>query len=436
MNARPPETRLGVLSWCLYDWANSAFNTIIGTFVFSVYFARGIYGEETQGGSVWALTIGIAGLIVAVCSPVLGAIADQFGRRKPWLAGFLIITVVATGLLWFALPTREMVAYTLVLVLVATVSFELGFVFYNAMLDDIAPPAMVGRVSGWAWGLGYFGGLASLAIALFAFVQPEVPWFGLSKEGAQNIRATALLAAVWFAVFSLPLFLFTRDLERTSVRLVVAVRQGLSVLAGTLREVRRHGNIVRFLIASALYRDGLSTLFAVGGIYAAATFGMSFEQVLLFAIGLNVTAGLGAAAFAFVDDWIGSRRTIIIGLLGLLVTGLPLLLVTDQTFFLALGLALGLFVGPTQAASRTYMARLAPAHMQTEMFGLYAFTGKSVAFLGPILFAVVTETARAVLGDAANAQRYGMATIVLFWLAGLLLLMTVRDPNAENGEPL
>ncbi len=417
--------RAGIAAWCVYDWANSAFNTIIGTFVFSVYFARGIYGEETQGSSVWSLTIGVAGILVAVLSPFLGAIADQGGRRKPWLGVFVAITVVATSLLWWAEPTRDYIIFTLVVVAVATVAFELANVFYNAMLHDTAPPKMVGRVSGWAWGLGYLGGLASLAVALVGFVQPAQPWFGLSKEGAENVRATALLVAVWFAVFALPLFLFTAEARVAAVPVGEAIVRGIRTLLGTLREVRRYGNIVRFLIASALYRDGLATLFAVGGLYAAATFGMTLERVLLFAIGLNVTAGLGAIAFAFVDDWLGSRRTAVIGLVGLLVSGIPLLLISDQTLFLALGLVLGLFVGPVQAASRTLMARLAPLGMQTEMFGLYAFTGKSIAFLGPLLFGVVTSM--------TGNQRWGMSTIVLFWLVGLAILLSVRETSDGSG---
>lgn len=414
-----------VASWCVYDWANSAFNTIVGTFVFSVYFARGIYGDEIQGSSVWALTIGLAGLVVAVLSPVLGAIADQNGRRKPWLFGFVVVTVTATALLWFAEPTPDDVAYALVAVAVATVAFELANVLYNAMLLDVAPSGMVGRVSGWSWGLGYFGGLAALVVALVGFVQPEQPWFGLSRDGAENIRATALLAAIWFSVFALPLFLFTEERRRAARPIGAAVQSGIATLLRTLGEARRHTNLVRFLVASALYRDALATLFAVGGLYAAATFGMSFEQVLVFAIGLNITAGVGAALFAFADDWFGSRRTTIAGLLGLLATGVPLLLVSDQTTFMILGFALGLFVGPTQAASRTFMARVAPDGRQTEMFGLYAFTGKSVAFVGPLLFGAVTSI--------TGSQRWGMSTIILFLLAGLLILLTVREPSDGSG---
>ncbi|MEE8272793.1 MAG: MFS transporter [Alphaproteobacteria bacterium] len=411
--------RRGVFSWCLFDWANSAFSTVIGTFVFSVYFARGIYGDETAGSAAWGYAIGLSGLAVAMLSPVLGAIADRAGRRKPWLAAFVVLTVVATALLWYAEPRPAFIAYALALVVIASIAFELAGVFYNAMLLAIAPRPLVGRVSGWGWGLGYIGGLACLALALVGFIQPATPWFGVPTENAANIRATTVLVAAWFAVFSLPLFAFTRDEPATGVGVGAAVRQGIATLIDTVRQVRRHGQIVRFLIASALYRDGLVTLFAVGGLYAAGTFAMSFEQILVFAIGLNVTAGLGAVGFAWLDDGVGSKPTILIALAGLIGFGVPLLLISDATLFIVLALGLGIFVGPAQAASRTLMARLAPADLETEMFGLYAMTGKSIAFLGPMLFA---------LGTDIISQRVGMSTVILFWLAGGLLLLTVREP--------
>jgi len=413
--------RRGILAWCLYDWANSAFNTVIGTFVFSVYFARGIYGDETAGSAQWAFALSIAGLAVALLSPLLGAIADRAGRRKPWLAVFIAVCVVATSLLWFAEPDRAWIAYTLVLVVIASVAFDLANVFYNAMLHDVAPPRLLGRVSGWGWGLGYVGGLVCLALALVGFVQPDAPWFGVGTDNAANIRATALLVAVWFVAFSVPLFLFTRDTPATGVRPGVAVRTGVATLLRTFREVRHYGQIVRFLIASAVYRDGLATLFAVGGLYAAGTFAMSFEQILVVAIGLNVTAGLGAAGFAFIDDRVGSKPTIMVALAGLIGFGVPLLLVSDPRLFIAFALCLGVFVGPAQAASRTLMARLAPDDMETEMFGLYAFTGKAVVFLGPLAFGLVTE--------AFDSQRAGMATIVAFLAAGGALLWGVREPG-------
>lgn len=418
--------RLSVFSWCLYDWANSAFNTVIGTFVFSVYFARAIYGDETAGSAQWGYVIGWAGLAVAVLSPVLGAIADHAGRRKPWLAIFTGLTIVPTALLWYAEPSTDFVFYTLALVFVASVAFELAGVFYNSMLSGVAPPKMLGRVSGWGWGLGYIGGLACLATALFGLVgMGEIdPLIPLPTENSENVRAVGPLVAWWFLLFSIPLFAFSNDTPRSPLPVKQAVRDGLVTLKATLKRVWKQGNILRFLIASALYRDGLATLFAVGGLYAAGTFDMTFEQILIFAIGMNVTAGIGAAGFAFMDDIKGSKKTVVVALLGLLAFGIPTLLISDARVFIALALGLGIFVGPAQAASRSLMSRLAPPDEQAEMFGLYALTGKSIAFLGPILFALLTEL--------FDSQRAGMASIIAFLGLGLLLLLSVKE---QEGQP-
>lgn len=419
--AARPANRLGLFSWCLFDWANSAFNTVIGTFIFSVYFARGINGDETTGSALWGYAIGVSGLLVALLSPVLGAIADRTGRRKPWLAVLVGLTVGMTALLWFAEPDPSFTRYALILVALSSTSFALCDVFYSAMLPSVAPPGMVGRLSGWGWGLGYVGGLLCLVAALFGLVQAEPPPFGLNPESQEPVRAVTLLVAAWFTLFALPLFLFTPDEPATGVPAGRAVREGLAQLVRTLREVRRYGDIARFLVASALYRDGLNTLFAVGGLYAAGTFGMTFEQILTFAIGLNVTAGIGAAGFAFLDDHIGPKPTILIALAGLLAFGLPLVLVSDITLFIGLALGLGIFVGPAQAASRSMMARMAPEEMETEMFGLYAMTGKAVAFLGPLAFAAAT--------GFFDSQRAGMATILLFLIAGGAILLTVSNAS-------
>lgn len=424
-HAARPAGAGGIVAWAIYDWASSAFNTVIGTFVFSVYFMEGIYGDVAGGTAAWGFAIGAAGLVVAVLAPILGAIADRLGRRKPWLAWLVVATIIPTALLWFAEPDPAYIGYALGLVVVASIAFELGGVFYNAMLPDIAPPAMLGRVSGWAWGMGYMGGLASLAIVLILLVGlPGMPGvLGLPAENAYNVRATGPMVAIWFGLFAVPLFLWTSDRPARLATTGQALRSGLRDLTATLLGLRRRGSILRFLIASALYRDALSTLFAVGGLYAAGTIGMSLEQVLMFAIGLNVTAGIGAALFGFIDDRVGSKATILVGLGGLIGFGAALLLVSAMPVFIGLALCLGLFVGPTQAASRSLLARLASADEVTKMFGLYALTGKSIAFVGPLLFAAVTA--------AFGSQRMGMTVILVLLILGGLLLLTVR-PQPED----
>jgi len=312
------------------------------------------------------------------------------------------------------------VVLALVLVAIGTLGFEFGTVFYNAMLPDMVPRQRLGRWSGWGWGLGYVGGLLALVLCLVGFVQTERPWFGVGKEDAANIRATTVLVAVWFAVFALPLFLLTPDRPSNNLPMAAAVRQGLAMLGATLANLRRRRTIALFLLAQMFYADGLATLFAFGGIYAAGTFGMSFAEVIQFGIALNVTAGLGAAAFAPLDDRIGAKRTILLSLAGLILSGALVLLVESKTWFWIGGSILGIFVGPCQAASRSMMARLAPPGERAEMFGLLALSGKATAFLGPALLGWATLT--------FMSQRAGMATILLFWIAGMAVLLAVRDP--------
>ena len=410
---------LGLFSWCLYDWANSAFPTVITTFVFSAYFTEAIATDKITGTSQWGYAISLSGLSVALLSPLFGAVADHGGRRKPWLFLFTLLWIGASALLWLARPDAAYVIIALTLAALANFAFEMAMVFYNAMLPDLVPRQRIGRLSGWGWGLGYAGGLVCLGLILVLLVQAETPIFGLDKESFEHIRATGPMVAVWMAVFAAPFFLWTPDRPDQGISFAAALKRGIATLIDTFRRVREYNQIVRFLIARMMYTEGLNTLFAFGGIYAAGTFGMEFDELILFGIALNVTAGLGAAAFAWVDDRIGPKRTILIAVTGLAVLGAVLLFVEGKALFWTFALPLGIFVGPAQAASRTMMARLAPPRMMTEMFGLYALSGKATAFLGPALLAWMTVV--------FASQRAGMAVIMVFFLLGLVLLMGVAD---------
>lgn len=417
--AAPAPTR-ALVAWAFYDWANSAVATVVTSFVFATYFTRAVAESPELGTAQWSHAQSAAALAIAILSPILGAVADRGGRRKPWLAVFTLTSIVATGLMWFVLPSPDYVVLALVLVAIGTLGFEFGTVFYNAMLPDLAPRERLGRWSGWGWGLGYVGGLLALVLCLVGFVQTENPWFGVGKDQQANIRATTVVVAVWFAVFALPLFLLTPDRPSNNIPMGTAIRQGLAMLRRTLGTLRYRPNLLAFLLAQMLYADGLATLFAFGGIYAAGTFGMSFAEVIQFGILLNITAGLGAAAFAPLDDRLGAKRTIMLSLLGLILCGATVLLAESKTMFWIGGGVLGIFVGPCQAASRSMMARLAPAGERAEMFGLLALSGKATAFLGPAILGWATL--------AFMSQRAGMATILVFWIAGLVLLIRVKDP--------
>lgn len=414
-------SRLGLASWCLYDWANSAFPTIVTTFVFSVYFTRAVADNPVDGAVQWSHSVTAAALAVVLGAPALGAIADGLGRRKPWLLAFTALTVVATLALWLVRPSPSHVLAGQVLYAAAATFYGFAMVFYDSMLRRIAPPGYIGRMSGWGWALGYGGGLASLVIALVLLVNADPPPFGLDREPYEHVRATSVLVAVWFGLFAIPLFLFTPDRPPTGKSIRDAMQTGLRSLTTTMRQLLANRAIARFLLAHMFYTNGLNTLFAFGGIYAAGTFQMSFTEVLTFGIALNVTAGLGAAGFAWVDDLIGSKKTVLIALSALSVLGLALVLVEAKPLFFVLGCLLGIFVGPAQAAGRALMARLAPKDLETEAFGLYELAGKVTIFAGPLLLGLAT--------DLFRSQRVGMSTILMFFVAGIIILLPLREPR-------
>jgi UMF1 family MFS transporter len=409
---------LVIWSWALYDWANSAFNTLVATFIYSTYFTQAMAPDEVTGTLWWSRAVAISGIVTALLSPILGAAADRSGTHKRFLAATTTLCISATALLAFvssSLPNAAMIA--LGLYVIADLCFESGYVFYNALLPRIVSPDRIGRVSGYGWGLGYAGGLVCMGIALIGFVRPEVPWFGISTAEGFNIRATNLLVATWFGLFSLPLFLFVPDRRTDNVRL--DVRGSIRELGATLREIARYREIVKFLIARLVFNDGLVTVFAFGGIYAAGTFGMSLSEVIAFGVVLNVAAGAGAFAFGFLDDKIGGKKTIMVTLVALAMATAMAVWAPDRTWFWTAGILIGIFVGPNQSASRSLMARFVPEKRQAEFFGFFAFSGKVTSFMGPILLGTVTAL--------FQSQRAGVATVVLFFVVGGLLMMTVNE---------
>jgi UMF1 family MFS transporter len=419
VSSSPTLDRRAVFSWCLYDWANSAFPAVITTFVFATYFTQAVAPDPVRGTALWGHALAVAGFAIAILSPVLGSIADHTGRQKFWLGLFSFGTAATMAVLWFVRPSPDSVPLALIGIAISTIGFEIGTVFYNALLPSVAPPNYIGRVSGWAWGLGYVGGIVCLGLILVLFVQADRPFLGLDKASAEHVRIAGPFSALWFIVFILPLFLFVPEPKVERRPIVAAARQGLAELFHTLKTLKDHRAVATFMLANMIYTDGLTTLFAFGGVYAAGTFGMEISEVIVFGIALNVTAGIGAFGFAWVDDWIGARRTVAIGLAALIAVGAGLLVVHDKTFFWALGLLLGAFFGPVQAASRSLVARIAPPEHRTQMFGLFALSGRATAFIGPAVLAWTT--------DAFASQRAGMATILVFLAVGLILLLKVPE---------
>ena len=408
-----------LLAWAAFDWANSAITTIIFTFVFSVYFARSVFGDEIAGSAAWAFAQGCAGVAIALLSPVVGAAVDRYGPRKPALKFFTFLCIVLAAALFFVKPDASYIVPALVIGAVLTLCFELVQNIYGTTLPLVAPPEKIGLVSGIGWGSGYVGSIISLSAALFLFIGmgDGGGLLGITKEGATHVRSTMLLAAGWFAVFALPFFFMCPDAPKSGLTFNQSARVALSDLANTVRHAKQFPDLIKFLIASAIFRDGLVTLFAVGGLYAAGTLGMSASEVIIFAIAINVASGVGAISLAFLDARLGSKNIVIVSLMALIVIGSAVIMTDDKNMFILLSCGLGLFIGPVQAAARAMLVRLSPPENLGAFFGLYALTGKSVAFLGPFAFSALTT--------AFDSQRAGMASILGFWALGLILVCFV-----------
>lgn len=403
-----------IWAWAMYDFANSAFTTLIVTFVYATYFTQAIAPDVIAGTVLWSRGVTISALLIAILAPLLGALADQGGYRKRFMFLMTVIAVGGSVMLYF--PEPGDVLQALFWFVIANVAFEMGIVFYNAYLPEIAPAGEIGKVSGFGWGLGYVGGLLALVLALVGFVNPDVAWFGFSHEAGANIRATNLLVAVWFGLFSIPPLLMLKDPPHPDRKpLADTIRGTVRQLQTTLGSLRNYRQVTRLLLARMIYNDGLITIFAFGGIYAAGTFGFTFKEIMIFAIVINIGAGVGAFVAGPIDDRRGAKWTILVSIIGLIGATLLAMLATSKAMFWVAAILVGLMAGPNQAATRSLMGRFTPAHLKSEFFGFYAFSGKATAFLGPLLLGILTAM--------FQSQRAGIGIVpVLFAIGGWLLL--------------
>ena len=420
MTAAEPSTKK-IFAWTMYDWANSAFTTIVVTFLYSTYFSQAMAPDEATGTVLWSRAVSASAILIALLSPVMGVIADRSGRRRAYLIGTTLLCCAATVLLTFIGPNQpNAILLALTIFVIANVAFEVSMVFYNSFLLTIAPADRIGRISGYGWALGYAGGMVAMIVALLAFIgfEDSGPWLGLDTTDGFNIRAVNLLVAGWYLLFSLPMFLLVKDDP-------IAAQGGHSILGAfeelrhTLGELRRYEEVVKLLLARLVYNDGLVTVFAFGGIYAAGTFGMEFADVMVFGIVLNLAAGMGAWIFGFVDDKVGGKKTIAFSLVALSIAVTIAVVAPDRTWFWIGGILFGLFAGPNQSASRSLMGRFLPEERKSEFFGFFAFSGKVTSFAGPLLLGIATQ--------AFNNQRAGIATVVLFFIIGGVILARVNE---------
>lgn len=407
-----------IFSWTLYDFANSAFTTLIVTFIYSTYFTKEIAANEIEGTVLWSRAINLSAICVALLSPLLGAIADQGGYRKRFLFISTLIAVVCSAMLYTVLPGEVMQA--LIWFVAGNIAFEISMVFYNAFLPDISTNKNIGRISGYGWSFGYAGGLLAMFIAMIGLVNPETPWFGLSKASGQHIRATNLLVAGWYMFFALPIFIFLKDRKPAGTLITKrSITGSFKELHKTFKMINKYRQVVRLLIARLIYNDGLVTIFAFGGIYAAGTYKFSFEEIMIFGVVLNVSAGIGAFIMGFADDRLGGKITIQISLWALILAAVIAVSADSKLLFWIAGITVGFFAGPNQSASRSLMGRFIPLRHKNEFFGFFAFSGKLTAFLGPLFLGVFT--------DLFQSQRAGVATVILFFAVGSLLLSRVDE---------
>src|ERR1700688_4671818 len=444
----PP--RSAVIGWIFFDWAAQPYFTLITTFVFAPYFASHVASDPASGQALWGFATAAAGMAIALLSPVLGAVADASGRRKPWIAAFGAMLVVGSALMWFGNPgDASVIAPLLIAYAIATVGVEFATVFNNAMMPTLVPPDRIGRLSGTGWATGYVGGILSLILVLgFLAASPETghtlfgftPLFGLDPVSHQGDRITGPLTGIWFIVFVLPMFLLTPDYPARR-RWREALREGLTELRQSIAELPKQRSMAAFLLANMIYTDGLVSLFAFGGIYAAGTFGWNTIQIGTFGIILAIAGTFGAWLGGKLDDKLGPKRVIAGSLLLLLfaiiailfvdkdrilfievappVPGGALFAASAERAYLLLGCLIGAAGGPLQAASRTLLIRMAPKDRIAQYFGLFALTGKVTSFVGPLLIGAITAV--------TESQKAGMAVLVLFFVAGLALLARVRD---------
>jgi len=435
----PVIPRRRVLAWAAWDWGSAAFNAVVTTFVFTRWLTSDAFATPGLSGAAldrelathsswlgWGLTI--AGVLVAVLAPALGRRADGTGHRRRALAWLTGLTVLVCAAMALVVPDPDALTLNLVagiaLLAVGTVTFELASVHYNALLSTVSTPATVGRVSGIGWGAGYLGGIVLLAVLLVGFVQPDVGWFGVTADNGANIRAAVFASAVWFGVFAVPVLIAVPEPPVVAgaprVGFVESYRRVLADLRGLWREAGGLRGTVGFLLASAVYRDGLTGVFTFGAVIASGTFGFSASGVLVFAVAANVVAGVATLVCGRWDDVLGSRRIVLAALVGLVITGIATFALADrgQAAFWVCGLLLCLFVGPAQSASRSLLLRVTPPGRESAMFGLYATTGRAASFLSPLAFSVAV--------GVSGSQRWGILGIVLVIAVGCGLLLAVR----------
>lgn len=457
-----------VIAWGLWDWGSAAFNAVITTFVFTVYLVSDSFGPKADNESALSIGLAVAGLFIALLAPVTGQRSDRGGRTVFWLGGYTAVVVVVSAFLFLVRPEPGYLWLGIVLLGVGNIFFELASVNYNAILNHLASKDRIGAVSGLGWGMGYLGGIVLLLILYVALVGPS-PLISFPAGTGMGVRVAMLVSAVWFGLSALPVLINrSRRLGRTGAEAGddevsegmasaepgrdragmeaepedAASHQGehkeslltsYKLLWRTLLQLHHfQPRLLWFLLAAAVFRDGLAGVFTYGGIIAQNTFGFSSGDVIIFAIVANIVAGIATIGAGRLDDRFGPRNVIMASLIILVVAGLLVFFLhtAGTVAFWILGLLLSACVGPAQSAARSFLARLIPEGQEGEIFGLYATTGRAVSFMAPMMYGVFIYLGTRVVGPGANY--WGILGIVTVLATGLLLMLRVGGPVSDE----
>ncbi|MEG9861223.1 MAG: MFS transporter [Parvularculales bacterium] len=457
-------SRIGQVSWALFEWARTPYVILITIYIFAPYFSSTVIGDPVRGQALWGYINGFAGFVVAGFAPFLGAIADNVGNRKPWIISMTAIMAPALFLLWFAMPGGGVldIAFITLLIVIITVAYEFSTVFHNAMLPDIVSSRRVGFLSGLGLSLGNAGSLILLIFMLYAFALPasgvtwgfipDAPLFGIDPSLYEESRISGPLTSLWFVIFALPLFFLTPDVPRSSLSMAQCIHKGLRSVIKTLQRLKHYKNIALYLVARMLYNDGKTAILIFGGVYASGTFGWGATELLIYGIFLSVFAVCGGVFGGWLADIFKAKTAIMITIGGTLigmitaasmqpdeilfmpfdakaadpVWSLGFLDQWPEIFYMAAGAVLAVFITGAYATSRTMLARIAPPSMMTEFYGLYALSGTATAFVGPMLVAFST--------DITDSLRAGFLSISVLLAAGMVGMIWVREETSVAME--
>jgi MFS transporter, UMF1 family len=414
-----PVSKKELWAWCLYDFANSSFTTLIVTVAYSVYFVQvvarpfGTTGHEAMPERVWFWGYAASMLVVAVLSPVLGAIADARAMKRRFLIASTLVCVAFTALL--SLVKEGDVWQGLLFFGIANIAFDLGFLFCSAFLVEISTPANIGRISGYGWGLGYVGGLLSLALAY-----PLISG-GFAEDNLPLYRLSFAVTALFFLLAALPTFFWLQERAVPQARHPhdSAWRQAFTQLASTARHIGRYRDLGIYFIAYLIYTDAINTVIVASAIFANKILDFSPGDLIIYFLITQITAGLGAVGFGQLADRIGAKHTITITLILWIILAVAASAVQTHAQFYAIGLVAGAALGANQSSSRMLLGRLTPVGRQGEFFGFFSVTGKFAAILGPLVYAEVTAL--------TGSQRWAVLSMAIFFFLGLLVFQAVDE---------